>query len=63
MSILPHMLILVLALAGSQVFAEPVPSGVGPFVLRFGYDGGNWEKCPRSGSVQCVLGAMQSKET
>lgn len=62
MSLSPHMLTLTLALAPPQVLAEPVPSGVGSFVLRFGYDGGNWEKCPRSGPVQCVLGAVQSKE-
>lgn len=57
-----RLLILTLALAASQVFAEPASSGVGPFVLRFDYGGGNWKKCPRSGPVQCVLGAVQSKE-
>jgi hypothetical protein len=62
-NISPHKLILTLALAASPVFAEPAASGVGSFVLRFGYDGGNWEKCPRSGPVQCVLGAVQRMDT
>lgn len=63
MNISPRLLILVFALLASKVFAEPVGSEVGSFVLRFGYDGGKLEKCPRSGPVQCVLGAVQRKET
>ncbi|HEX5330194.1 hypothetical protein [Sulfuricurvum sp.] len=62
MNISPRLLILAFALLALQVFAEPVGSGVGSFVLRFGYDGGKLEKCPRSGAIQCVLGAVQSKE-
>lgn len=59
MNISLRLLILIFTLLASQVFAEPVSSGAGPFVLKFSYD----VKCPRSGPIQCVLGAVQSKET